>query len=190
MKEIFGSTFSHMGGYGWESHLYAVDEDGKLYAWGGNRSNALGIDNLGETVQHPKRVYGELENAHIVKVFVGSDDNAFAIDNNGEVYAWGSNSTWDYVQQKQIYGLLGLDNTTDDSVATPKKMLHLPVGERVEHINPGRKYLIFSNGKLYSWGGSHTYPVLDHSIPEGEEIWEYIDVPSYGQNLEAIIMRN
>ncbi|MDR1300465.1 MAG: IPT/TIG domain-containing protein [Candidatus Nomurabacteria bacterium] len=72
------------------SHILALDDHGKVYAWGFNGQGQLGI---GNTTNQPVPVAvssGALAGKNIVKILAGYRAS-FAIDDQGKLYAWGTN---------------------------------------------------------------------------------------------------
>ncbi|KPA12012.1 BNR repeat domain protein [Candidatus Magnetomorum sp. HK-1] len=76
-------------------HSMAVDENGKLWAWGSNGSGRLGNANAGFKVAIPIPVNkpdGEGQLTDIISVAAGFS-HSMALQKDGKVMAWGSNNT-------------------------------------------------------------------------------------------------
>lgn len=68
---------------------YALTDTGKLYAWGDNYNDQLGIDNNGQDVATPALV-STANSAMAGKKIIGlSDTGNMAWSDNGSIYAWG-----------------------------------------------------------------------------------------------------
>ncbi len=72
-------------------HALALLLDGRVYAWGRNNLGQTGTGSLAGAVATPQRVVGPLP-ADIVAIGSGAF-HSLALDRNGNVWAWGSNST-------------------------------------------------------------------------------------------------
>lgn len=88
-----GYSFNNTGGCDngdHNSHVLALDDHGKIYAWGNNSNGQLGINN---TTNQPKPVAvtgGAIVDKKIVKILAGYR-TSFVIDENGKLYSWGAN---------------------------------------------------------------------------------------------------
>lgn len=109
--------------------MYAIDDQGNAYAWGDNYSQALGI---GTSSTHPVKIQGELAGVRVEKIFPW-DNATYAIDDQGNAYAWGSNLMKD-VDNSEVYGALGIGSDKNISIPLPVRLSHIPEGERVRHI--------------------------------------------------------
>lgn len=82
----------------------AIDADGQVLAWGWNGRGTLGRGHrLARDAVHPQHVLG-LENARIVQVALGGW-HCLALDDAGQLYAWGGN---EYGQVRPACGVYGL----------------------------------------------------------------------------------
>ncbi len=79
---------------------YAVQADGKFYAWGYNGDGQLGDGTTAQANIPVQRTGGTLAGKPIVNVYCGHTA-AYALDNTGRLHAWGTNTT---------YGNLGCGN--------------------------------------------------------------------------------
>ena len=117
-------------------HTLAIDEDGKLYAWGDNSQGQLGRGNT-DSVNIPLWV----QQAYTYKAVSAGGEHSLAIDTAGKLYAWGGNS----------YGQLG-DGTTggkSSRVAIEPTLNFTAVSAGINHslaIEDG------PTGQLYAWG--------------------------------------
>lgn len=72
-------------------NVLAIDDSGKVYAWGDNSKGQLGnglTDNKSLPICISDLQNNALNGKKIEKIFL-SDANAFALDNNGKLYSWG-----------------------------------------------------------------------------------------------------
>lgn len=74
------------------NHVLALDKDGKVFAWGSGQHNQLGrrIVERTRTGGLTPREFGLPKKA--IKYIACGEHHSFAIDNNDNVYAWGSNN--------------------------------------------------------------------------------------------------
>ena len=120
-----------MGG----GHTLAVDDDGKLWAWGKNDKGQLG-DGTTENRNAPVEIAND--GARWVAVAAGLSFSV-AIDSEGKLWAWGSN----------IAGQLGI-GTTEDSLAP--RQVGGPVSWRAIAAGNYHVLALDDNGVLYTWG--------------------------------------
>lgn len=122
---------------------YALASDGSVWAWGANTYGQLG-DGSTTTRTTPVRVGGEnWPQVPIVSIAAGTQA-AYAIDENGTVWAWGSDSR----------GQLGNDATIANvalPVAIPAEVWE---GRTITQIVPAdiTSYALASDGTVYAWG--------------------------------------
>ncbi|KAL0210096.1 hypothetical protein P9112_010180 [Eukaryota sp. TZLM1-RC] len=122
--EVFGSFY----------HSVGLGTNGRVFAWGSNQANRLGI--IGSSPILTPTIVDNLE--HIVQISAG-DRFSLARDSSGFVFSWGMGSR----------GRLGHGNANDNSVPTIIEGLH-----DVVDISAGLGHslaLTFS-GEVYAWG--------------------------------------
>ena len=116
---------------------FLIEPDGTVKGWGRNTKGELGI---GTSIDEYSPV--TIQGLSNIKEIIPNDYGHgyfFAIDNEGNVYAWGYNG----------YGQLGLDPTAN--LLIPTLILNLPpVSEIV--INEYTTYAITTDGDVYAWG--------------------------------------
>jgi alpha-tubulin suppressor-like RCC1 family protein len=131
-----GVTFTQVaaGAY----HTVAVGSDGNAYAWGSNSNGQLG-DGTTTDSSVPVRVHAP-DGVTLTQVTAGVY-HSVAIGSNGNLYAWGSNSS------RQ----LGNDSLTDSSVPVRVDTLD---GVNFTHVAAGSFHTIAigSDGNTYAWG--------------------------------------
>lgn len=113
-----------------------ITNDGKLFVWGSNTSNKLGIKTQNQCEFSPKL----LEELHSIdKVSLGHNHSA-AINANKELFIWGHG----------FFGQLGHGGT--NSIPTPKKVDYMYT--KFEKVKCGYYHTcaIDSKKKIYTWG--------------------------------------
>ena len=129
--------------------MYALDKEGKIYAWGYNYSGQLGdgtTTNRSTPICISEISGNPLKNKKIVKISGGLYSNAVALDEEGKVYTWGDN----------YYGQLGDGTTTNSS--TPICISNIEgsmlQGKKITDIYTDYHFVIAKdvNGEIYAWG--------------------------------------
>lgn len=124
-----------------EKSAYAIDSDGQVYSWGNNDNGQLGIGNrLSKTV--PYKVQG-LEGKVITDIYteggrLGDGYKVYAIDSEGKLYGWGSNS----------YGDLVGDGIVPEIIESLKDKTIVSFTMTSRHS----MFAIDVDGNVYSWG--------------------------------------
>lgn len=72
------------------NHVLALDTAGRVYSWGDNHKGQLGLTKGSKEVRKPQLVT-ELDKKQICQIYAG-EYHSFAIQKDGEIYAWGNNS--------------------------------------------------------------------------------------------------
>jgi alpha-tubulin suppressor-like RCC1 family protein/surface antigen len=114
--------------------IFAVKNDGTVWAWGTNYAGQLGIGSIG-SVSTPVQIAG-MEN---VKDIIPLYENTIFLKNNGTVWACG----------KGERGILGNGTITDQ--LTPKQVPGISNITSVYSIGD-QVYAIDNNGSAYGWG--------------------------------------
>ena len=124
--------------------LYAITENGELYAWGDNSDGQLGIGNTDNQTKPVKvtGITGKIKQLITLKKYDGEAFfdyfYVYAITEDGSLYAWGYNSE----------GLLGVGDKMDRN--TPTKV-NLPGKIKELMHNSYSVYTILEDGSLYAW---------------------------------------
>lgn len=145
---------------------YALGDDGVLYAWGSNASYALGAGPAHNgtnqvTIPIPVALPGGTAVAKIVATY----SNAFALDENGVLYSWGSDAN----------GALGTGGQSDvyeiSPVSTPAPVL-FPAGVSAYSevsTSTGSIFVLGDDLKWYSWGHNGYFQLdasgISRSVP-------------------------
>ena len=119
-------------------HTLALDETGKVWAWGKNNAGQLGLGlSAGTTSKVVPTLVPELTN---IKHIACGRESSFAISDVGEVFGWGANT----------YGQLGT-GTYSNSVMTPTKMSSV---SGIIDISSGDEHtlLLRKDGKVFVVG--------------------------------------
>ena len=122
--------------------VYAIMEDGSLYAWGNNSDGQLGVGSDAAYQNTPKKIDFNNTSAKVKKLFYHNGDAVFALMEDGSLYAWGNN----------YYGYLGNGDINIDK-NFPTKVL-LPEKSVVQNIIDTSKaiYAVMQDGSIYAWG--------------------------------------
>jgi alpha-tubulin suppressor-like RCC1 family protein len=126
------------------AHALALKNDGTVWAWGSNSDGQLGLASpIGVNSNVPVQVLGLPPT--IIGV-AGGGAASYALDNNGVVWAWGSNSNGQLANATPI----GSDNPV------PAPVVGFPGGVTVTAIAGGGSHAlaILSNGFVWAWGSN------------------------------------
>ena len=136
--------------------LYAITENGELYAWGDNSDGQLGIGNTDNQTK-PVKVTGITGKIKQIITFKHNGEaffdyfSVYALTEDGSLYAWGNNSD----------GQLGVEDDLDRN--TPTKVNLSGKVKEIMH-NSGSVYTILEDGSLYAWGNN-----IDGQLGVGDE---------------------
>jgi uncharacterized repeat protein (TIGR03803 family) len=150
-------------------HALALTTNGTVYAWGWNWYGQIGNGSSGEEdgyydyyVATPVRVFN-LTNVISIAASAGS---SYAIDSNGNVWAWGSNAA----------GQLGNGGTQDSSL--PEPVEGLGMANEIVAITPAINYCLAlaCDGSFWAWG-SNAYGQLGNGTVNASLVPEHISFP-------------
>lgn len=161
---------------------FAVTKAGGIYAWGTNESGQLGLDHTMD--QHTPVLIPGLDNIDTViangaHIFTRGGDSTYAITNNNEVYAWGSNDA----------GQLGIGDTQNQT--SPVKVSDLPSIVSVT-ANGGIAFATTQGGEVYAWGDNSNGQLgLDDTEPRLSPVQmrgmtNMLEVSTGGQHTVAV----
>ena len=143
IKQII--TFKHYGVAFFDYFsVYAITEDGSLYAWGNNSNGPLGLGNTDNQTK-PVKVTAITDKIKelIVPESSSSDSIIIAITEDNSLYTWGDNG----------YGKLGI-GSNEHEVYIPTKV-NLPGKIKELRNNKYSVYAILENDSLYAWGDNY-----------------------------------
>ncbi|MCL2798084.1 MAG: leucine-rich repeat protein, partial [Firmicutes bacterium] len=127
------------------SHSLAIDGQGNLWAWGRNNSGQLGDGTAAASKSLPVQVNtsGRMNNAKAVAVAAGNY-HSLAIDEHGNLWAWGNNSN----------GQLGDGTITNRSLSVQVNASGRMNNAKVVAIAAGNSHslAIDEYGNLWAWG--------------------------------------
>ena len=113
--------------------VFAVTEDGSLYAWGSNELGQLGVGDKKDRLT-PVRVKGV---GNVSTITSDEEGSTFAVTKDGSLYSWGGND----------HGQLGVGDRNDR--LTPAKVLDNISTVSAEYYSA---FAVGKDGSLYSWG--------------------------------------
>ena len=140
----------HLG----EHNAWAIDTDDKLYVWGVDYDGQIGDGNHGRGLKKCMPIcISDIANSPLynkkIKKVVLNFDGCCAIDENGNLYTWGTN----WVVR------LGINNTDNSSYnylpSNASSLTDSPLyGKKIVNANISDYacYALDSYGKLYTWG--------------------------------------
>lgn len=147
--------------------VYAITDEGVLYAWGENLSRSLGVGTA-TTVTRPTAVTGSVAAASIARVEL-DERTAYAVDDDGIVHAWGLNPS----------GQVGDGSRERRDVPAP--IAGALAGVTVDRVvaDSGSAFAIAADGSLFAWGDNAlgqlgtggTDDVLEPTELELDEAW-------------------
>ena len=145
-----------------DNHSLAIGSDGDIYAWGNNSFGQLG-DGTGVNHLTPELI--SLPGGVTAKAVSAGELFSLAIGSNGDIYAWGVNSS----------GQLG-DGTTNGQL-TPEPIA-LPGGVTATAVSAGTDFslAVGSDGNVYTWG-DNTWGELGDGTGVGHLAPELIALP-------------
>ena len=163
--------------------LYAILEDGSLYAWGDNYYNGqLGVGSENDYVNTPTKV----NLPGTIKELITYGYSIYAILEDNSLYAWGYNGT----------GQLGV-GSENVTVNTPNKV-NLPGTIKELITNPNSVYALMEDNSLYAWGynknGELGVGKSDKIIYTPEQVTgidgviKYINLVQNNSNSDAVVV--
>ena len=126
------------------AHSLALDDQGRLWAWGRNRFGELGDGTTTDALTPVAVDLSALGSAPVVSVTAGWDHN-LALDDQGRLWAWGDN----------FRGQLG-DGTMSGGLTPVAVDLSALGGSGVVSVAAGRSFSLAldEDGRLWAWGNN------------------------------------
>ena len=134
-------------------HSLALDDEGKVYAWGSNNSGQLGNNSTtNSSIPVAVDTSGVLSGKTITSIAAGirnsysEDIHSLALDDEGKVYAWGYN----------YFGQLGNNSTTNSLIPVAVDTSGVLSGKTITAIAGGASHSLAldDEGKVYAWGSN------------------------------------
>ena len=166
---VFDSTVNIVQIAAGSGHSLALDDTGKVYAWGHNIRGQLGDG--GTTNQlSPIAVdtSGVLADKNIVQIAAGYS-HSLALDNTGKVYAWGYN----------IGGQLGDGSPTNRLSPVELSTSGILNDKNIVHIAAGSSHslVLDDDGRVYVWGFNGNGQLGDGSVTSR---WSPVELSTSG----------
>jgi alpha-tubulin suppressor-like RCC1 family protein len=123
-------------------HVVAIKKTGKAYGWGYNADAELGIGNTTSPQRSPALVCptGNCQTTHFISVSGGAN-HTLALDDNGRVWGWGSNSNG---QLTSVAGVIELQPVLISTSMSTHRWSSVEAGH--EHSSG------LNNVRIYTWG--------------------------------------
>lgn len=150
--------------------IFAIKEDGTLWAWGNNSQGQLGLGDYSNKIA-PTQI-GTDQNWSSVQVFNGMSN--ISLKKDGTLWAWGSNH----------FGQLGIGSTK--TIKTPLKIGINNDWKNVYSKNGLCNYAIKSDNSIWFWGLQSFYDtIISPEIIKNHTEWKMIKVgPKYSIGLK------
>jgi alpha-tubulin suppressor-like RCC1 family protein len=126
------------------SHSLALDNQGKLYAWGRNDYGQLGLNDRGHSTYRniPTPVAPRLT----FRTIAAGVDYSLALDTKGKLYAWGWNG----------FGQLGLGDRGHNTKRNIPTLIKTELTFRTIATEDSHSLALDTQGKLYAWGYNYS----------------------------------
>lgn len=136
-------------------HSLALDNTGKVYAWGYNFYGELG-NGTNTSSNVPVGPVGGLLTGKIITQISAGAFHSLALDSTGQVYAWGYNSD----------GQLGDGTITSSNVPVAVDTTGVLNGKIIAQISAGASHSLASdsNGQVYAWGNNNVGELGDGTV--------------------------
>lgn len=136
-------------------HVLAIDDEGRMHAWGSNEYRQLGSADPAAMYAQPALPNG----VRPLQIAAGSE-YSLALGDDGWIYAWGSNE----------YGQLGLGTYAHTDRETPRRVALDPDAHPISISAGGSHALALDrDGSVHAWGSGTSgaaATTLDTSIPQ------------------------
>ncbi len=161
------------------SHTLALASDGTVYAWGWNRDGQLGNNSTTDSsVPVAVNTSGVLSGKTITKIAAGIN-HSIAIDSDGTIYTWGSNSD----------GQLGNNSTTNSLVPVAVTTSGVLSGKTITAATGSSRHTVAvsTEGQVFSWGANSIGQLGDNSTTSSlVPVMVYSDGVLSGKTITAV----
>lgn len=159
-------------GYG---HRLVLNKAGEVWAFGDNSEGQLGVDGVDHSSTPVQVDFSSQANVGKIIQVVASSRSSYALDDKGQVWAWGSNK----------YGNFGLECQSSQpssagclSQSYKPVQVVLPEDVKLVELAVGRDHVLALTdlGEVYSWGLNATSQVGYNSrdMSDSEQKWDQI----------------
>lgn len=125
-----------------DNSVFALTDDGSLFAWGDNTNGLLGLGLAESKVTTPQKITSI--NGFIKEIAVNkSKFSVFAITDDNSLYAWGDNQ----------YGQIGIGNN-NGIINTPAKIDGITGNMKQIYTGEYSSYALTYDNSIYAWGNN------------------------------------
>jgi len=142
-------------------HSLAISQDGSLWVWGNNQTNALGLNDAELYKARPTKI----NEATDWKMVVGGRNHTLAIKENNTLWGWGENA----------YGQLG-----DGSVLNKVVPVQISATTNWTSFDGGEKHSAFLNGGAVLTSGSNAFGQLGIATTANHNTPQTVSCPALG----------
>ncbi|WP_230655630.1 RCC1 domain-containing protein [Psychrobacter sp. I-STPA10] len=168
-------------GYG---HRLVLNKVGEVWAFGDNGEGQLGVAATTDHSSTPVQVdFSSQANVGKIIQVVASSKSSYALDDKGQVWAWGSNKYGNFGMGKVCER--GDDPKETGCIPSSSKPLQVPLAEavKIKELAVGRDHVLALTdmGEVYSWGLNATSQVGYNSkdMPDTQQKWDrFITTPT------------
>lgn len=145
-----------------QGHALAIRDDDRLFAWGDNSNDALGMGD-GSGIGGPHRVSPtEVSGGGLWKDAIGGEHYSFALNQENKLFGWGDNKHGQLGNgryQSQLYGDPPIKEPTQSSTYSWKQIATSQGSQTDDMIGWGQSFSmgIRDDGKLFAWGFNGHY---------------------------------
>lgn len=176
MAEVAGLSNVVSIASGYRHHL-ALDADGKVYAFGQNSNGQLGVTNT-TTSDVPVQVNFSASSTmgKVIQVAAAAN-SSYALDDKGQVWAWGQNQYGNLGQGNVCVATAGCQDVNNTPI-----LVKFPAGVNITEIAAGKDHVLAmtDQGKVYAWGlnASSQVGFNGEGYKDSDRAWaQYVTTP-------------